>query len=149
MGKYDHVAPAITVRQPWASAIMHLGKNIENRTWNTKHRGKIYIHASRTIDEDWRIRRNHKGNRMITHEDIKILIGNGVWQRTGVILGSVDIINVTQWHSRNKWFIGPYGFVLANPQPLPDPLECRGMPGIFKLHFRTIKRLPLEDWYQE
>jgi hypothetical protein len=36
---------ALTIRQPWAWAIIYAGKNIENRSWNTKLRGTIAIHA--------------------------------------------------------------------------------------------------------
>jgi hypothetical protein len=37
---------ALSIKQPWASLIAHGIKNIENRTWRTHFRGKIYIHAS-------------------------------------------------------------------------------------------------------
>lgn len=37
---------AISVQQPWASLIVHGIKDIENRTWQTKFRGKVYIHAT-------------------------------------------------------------------------------------------------------
>lgn len=37
---------ALSIKQPYASLIAHGVKNIENRTWKTKFRGKIYIHAS-------------------------------------------------------------------------------------------------------
>lgn len=37
---------ALSIKQPWASLIAHGIKDIENRTWKTKFRGKIYIHAS-------------------------------------------------------------------------------------------------------
>lgn len=37
---------ALSIKQPWASLIAHGIKNIENRTWKTKFRGRIYIHAS-------------------------------------------------------------------------------------------------------
>lgn len=36
---------ALTVRQPWAWAILSAGKDIENRTWSTRYRGPIAIHA--------------------------------------------------------------------------------------------------------
>ena len=40
--------PAISIRQPWASAILLLGKDVENRSnWPFKHRGPIVIHAAR------------------------------------------------------------------------------------------------------
>lgn len=37
---------ALSIKQPWASLIAHGIKDIENRTWRTNFRGKIYIHAS-------------------------------------------------------------------------------------------------------
>lgn len=39
---------AISVRQPWAWAILHAGKRIENRDWKgCSYRGPILIHASK------------------------------------------------------------------------------------------------------
>jgi hypothetical protein len=38
-------AKGLTVRQPWAAAIAHFGKNVENRTWSTRYRGPLLIHA--------------------------------------------------------------------------------------------------------
>lgn len=37
---------ALSIKQPWASLIAHGIKDVENRTWKTHFRGKIYIHAS-------------------------------------------------------------------------------------------------------
>lgn len=37
---------ALSIKQPWASLIASGIKNIENRTWKTNFRGRIYIHAS-------------------------------------------------------------------------------------------------------
>lgn len=36
---------ALTIRQPWAHAIFHLGKDVENRSWRTRYRGPLLIHA--------------------------------------------------------------------------------------------------------
>jgi hypothetical protein len=44
---------ALTIRHPWANAILMLGlgrKDIENRTWSTSHRGWIAIHVAQRID---------------------------------------------------------------------------------------------------
>lgn len=41
---------AISVLQPWAWAIAHGHKRVENRTWNTSHRGPLLIHASMRVD---------------------------------------------------------------------------------------------------
>lgn len=48
--------PCLTIKQPWAGWIFNQEplprKHIENRTWHTRHRGWIGIHASRTRDDD-------------------------------------------------------------------------------------------------
>jgi hypothetical protein len=36
--------PVLTVRQPWSWALLH-GKTVENRTWEMKHRGPLWLHA--------------------------------------------------------------------------------------------------------
>lgn len=37
---------AISIKQPWAYLICAGIKDVENRTWATKYRGRVYIHAS-------------------------------------------------------------------------------------------------------
>ncbi|WP_043345178.1 ASCH domain-containing protein [Cupriavidus basilensis] len=37
----------LSVRQPWAWLIVNGHKDIENRTWPTKYRGRLLIHASK------------------------------------------------------------------------------------------------------
>src|SRR5829696_3543555 len=39
---------AVSIHQPWAWAILHAGKDVENRTWRTHHRGPLLIHAARS-----------------------------------------------------------------------------------------------------
>jgi len=36
----------LSLTQPWGFAVVHLGKMIENRRWNTNFRGDFFIHAS-------------------------------------------------------------------------------------------------------
>lgn len=38
---------ALSVRQPWAWLIVNGFKDVENRGWPTKHRGPVFIHASK------------------------------------------------------------------------------------------------------
>lgn len=42
---------AITIKQPWATLIAEGYKEYEFRTWKTKYRGEIYIHAGKGIDK--------------------------------------------------------------------------------------------------
>jgi len=43
---------ALSIRQPWASLIMAGIKPVENRTWKTNFRGRIWIHAGKRYDYD-------------------------------------------------------------------------------------------------
>jgi len=36
---------AVTIRQPWAELIVRGEKDVENRSWRTRHRGPLLIHA--------------------------------------------------------------------------------------------------------
>ncbi len=38
---------ALSLREPWLTAVLDLGKNIENRKWNTKLRGRFALHAAK------------------------------------------------------------------------------------------------------
>lgn len=42
----------LTIRQPWATLIMQGDKRFEFRSWQTKHRGELLIHAGKTIDKE-------------------------------------------------------------------------------------------------
>ena len=40
---------ALSIRQPWAWLIVNGYKDIENRTWSTDFRGRIYLHAGKRV----------------------------------------------------------------------------------------------------
>ena len=42
---------ALSLKQPWAALVVHGKKTVEVRRWSTRRRGRILIHASRTIDD--------------------------------------------------------------------------------------------------
>lgn len=45
-------AVALSIRQPWAWLIIHGGKDIENRTWPTRFRGRVAVHAGKGMTRD-------------------------------------------------------------------------------------------------
>jgi hypothetical protein len=118
---------ALSVRQPWARAIIHAGKNIENRKWNTDLRGTIAIHASGNLDKDAVLPEG------INESDIEGL-------HRGAIIGLVDLVDVVTEHP-SKWFVGPYGFVLENARALPEPIVCKGA-----LNFWGVPPDIVRDW---
>ena len=42
----------LTIKQPWASLIINSYKKYEFRSWKTNYRGKILIHAGKTLEKD-------------------------------------------------------------------------------------------------
>ena len=56
---------AFTLTQPWASLIALLLKTFETRSWKTKYRGPLLIHASRQVDQGFI---NSPIGRKIQHE---------------------------------------------------------------------------------
>lgn len=47
---------ALSIKQPYATLIAKGIKDVENRTWKTNFRGKIYIHSSKQeVKENWGI----------------------------------------------------------------------------------------------
>lgn len=96
---------ALSVKQPWAWLITEGYKDIENRNWPTTYRGRVYIHASMTMDLGGYdlVRKHFPGIIMPGKYEFK---GGGIVGRT-TIAGCVE-------RSSSPWFQGPYGWVLKD-----------------------------------
>ncbi len=42
----------LTIKQPWATLIMQGDKRYEFRSWQTKYRGELLIHAGKSVDKE-------------------------------------------------------------------------------------------------
>ncbi len=42
----------LTIKQPWATLVMQGDKRFEFRSWQTKYRGELLIHAGKGIDKE-------------------------------------------------------------------------------------------------
>jgi len=109
--------PALTVKQPWAWAIVHAGKDIENRDWVTHYRGPLLVHAGARLHDDREMPRGIKGP---ADEDLVL----------SAIVGIVELADVVE-RSRSRWFGGSYGWVLARPKALRKPVPCSGRLGFW------------------
>jgi len=126
---------AITVRQPWAWAIMHGGKDVENRSRNIagKYLGPIAITAALQVDpQAWLPNYTLQDSTHLAH-----------FTPRGVVLGVVDLTDVhAMWadddgrcdRCESPWAQrSPYHLTLANPRPLPRPIPVRGRLGLWTL----------------
>lgn len=120
---------ALSIRQPWANLIVLAGKDIENRTWATRYRGPILIHAGqgmtyRELAEAEAFARVALGREAEPFGPVT----PGKLYRGGIV-GVAEIVDCVR-ASTSPWFMGPVGFVLANARPLPFRV-CKGQLGFF------------------
>jgi hypothetical protein len=115
---------AITIKQPWASLIMHCGKDVENRSWSTSFRGRVAIHSSKKTNAyEWL-----SANVIAQQVDASIPLD----LPNGCVLGTVEIYNCVKF-SDSPWFMGDYGFLLREPRILTTPIPCNGELGFWQL----------------
>jgi hypothetical protein len=135
---------ALSIRQPWAWLVVRpdlVGearasaiergelKDIENRTWPTRYRGRVLIHAS-------------KGMTRAEYDDVEEFLtydvnsGIALPERSalerGGIVGVATITDcVASMRRSSPWHIeGQHGFHIADARPLPF-VECKGALGFF------------------
>lgn len=122
---------AISVRQPWAHAIVQGWKPIENRTWSTAVRGPICIHASkfdkRNFAED---AEDYRATLDIVRASIDVPNVAFDDLAFGAIVGVADLVDCVTTHA-SPWFFGPYGFVLTNARAI-EPIPLKGKQGFFE-----------------
>jgi hypothetical protein len=118
---------ALSVRQPWAWAIIHAGKDIENRSWQavdrgSMRRGRVAIHAAKGMtQEEYRSAAEFMAS-------IGIVCPPPADLKRGGVIGAVEIIDIVST-SPSPWFFGPRGLVLRNAQP------CAFVPAVGQLGY--------------
>lgn len=112
---------ALSIRQPWAWAIVQGHKSVENRTWTMRHTGPLLIHAGLVFD----------GEGMKSMLSVFPDLQGQLPQRwdLGGIVGVAEAVECVTSHP-SRWFTGPFGLVLRNARPLPFR-PCRGVLGFF------------------
>ena len=101
--------PCLTVRQPWAHLIAIGEKRIENRTWATKYRGLIGIHAGKSLKH--------------------VPIEERDRYAFGAIIAVVELVDIVA-QSTDPYFQGPLGWVLRGARRL-EPIPVRGGQRLF------------------
>lgn len=116
--------PCLSIRQPYAWLIVNGFKPVENRTWPTRFRGRILIHAGVTYP---------KGEYADDAESFGSRYGIGYPAREamiGGIVGSVTITDCVREHP-SEWWVGPWGFVMDKPRAFAKIIPHKGALGIF------------------
>lgn len=125
---------AISIHQPWAWAIMAGHKTIENRTWETSHRGTLLIHTSKT--------RSSYDREMATWL-ARFGIDLPPWDDMpkGLLVGSVDLIDCVRVAdvASSPWVQGPICWLIKNPVVFTQPIPYRGKLGMFDVPDDLVK----------
>lgn len=115
----------LTIKQPWASLIMQKDKRFEFRSWQTKYRGDLLIHAGKGIDKEAMKRL------------AKYIPEN---MPTGKILGQATLVDCVKMSPEFKGFLlkenkdiyadssfkENYGWQLDNVEVFDEPIEAKG-----------------------
>ena len=132
---------SLTIRNPWAAAIAHHGKTTENRTWATRYRGPLAIHA---------------GSRLPSRRDLHDLaewigfLGDcdplAVLQGAHALSAVVAVAELTDvcsrstdndrlmWCTCGPWAVaGQHHWRLSNVRPLVEPVSAKGQLGLWDL----------------
>lgn len=136
---------AITIKQPWATLIALGEKKFETRSWQTKYRGKIAIHAGKTVDK-------------VALNEVAIMAAlsrNGIKSHTvlptGAVIATVDLVEchkitndyMSMYEEEkagtetglliegNEWWFGDYSedryaWELTNLHVLSNPIPAKG-----------------------
>jgi hypothetical protein len=153
----SHPQFALSIRQPWAWLILNAGKLIENRTWPTYIRGRVFIHAGKTMTKREYCETLDFAAPMLVERRIQLPDFDAL--ERGGILGSVEIVTVIEGETlsdrhyvnpdelrngvgsealdwiRSPWYAGPFGFCLRDPLAVPFR-PCNGALGFFKPVFK-------------
>lgn len=124
----------LSICQPFAWAIVAAGKRCENRSWSTRYRGELWLHASTN-----RTRYRHLFGRPIvvpqTRREVMLPALESSELAWGAVVARcrlVDCVPITELVGV-AWAEGPWCWILDEVAPLPAPIPCRGKQGLFPL----------------
>jgi hypothetical protein len=125
------IIKVLSVKQPLAAAIVQGDKDVENRTWRTRHRGRIYIHATlQPYNSAFEIGRIIKLDRSPAF---------------GAIIGMVDLTDCLDYHE-SSWYIGGHcAWILENAVQFDEPIPCKGRLGLWTLKDKALIKAVLKQ----
>ena len=130
---------ALSIQQPWASAIAYGPKRIENRSWYPPvlPGTVLAIHASKGPDWDAPDKAWTAAGLTPYRDDAP----RSAWTASLALGAVVAVAVLDDWHDGAKepvpcspWAARwQYHWLLIGVQALPEPVPCRGMLGLWRL----------------
>lgn len=141
---------ALTICQPYAHLIASGAKRVENRTWPTKHRGLIAIHAGKS--RTW-LDTGESETSEGRHSNYGIPVSRMVFGAVVAIANLVDCVLLDAGHidyqrardAKYPWLAshehanGPWCWILEDVKPLARAVPWRGAQGLFDIPDEVLK----------
>lgn len=125
-------ARAITLRPPWAWAVVRAGKRIENRSWPTSYRGSIYIHAgcARITSQERASLAQRLQTLGMQYPDESEMARSAI-VAVAILVGCVRLApdQLGAWAVADSWH-----WLLEDVHPLEQPIAMPGRLGLWRLH---------------
>ena len=143
---------ALSIRQPWAWLItrpditdpvarreayrLGLIKDVENRTWQTKMRGRFAVQASLSIK---RAAYDELADEIAERRGIIVPGFREIRELTGGIVGTANLVDCVREYDSTWKEKGQYGFILTQSKPVEF------IPYLGRLSFFDIRRQDVLD----
>lgn len=111
---------ALSLRQPWASLIADGHKTIETRTWRTRYRGSLAIHASARPCGD---------------------LPTGGIVAVAWLYGCRPMVASDEERACIALYDGAYAWLLEDIEPVPL-MPCKGRLGLWPPPAEVVQQLP-------
>jgi len=117
---------ALTVRQPWAELILRGRKPFELRSWKTKYRGPLLIHAAARIEAEFARELGLNPEKLQTRAFVGVALLTDVRPYS-----RKDSRLLKKNRAGGGWYPGLYSWVLKRPLRLPRQIDATGKLGLF------------------
>lgn len=131
---------ALTLHRPWCWAILHAGKDVENRTWAPPSGTDwIALHAGRRYDGSAAVFMRFYGMGALPTETPEGIVGVARIDRVvRDVGGRVDPL------VHSPWWVGPVGWALVDVHALERPVPARGRQRLWDVPL-DVERAVLEQ----
>lgn len=152
---------AITIIQPWATLIALGEKQFETRSWPTKHRGELAIHAGKKIDREacetepirsTLAKHGYTANNLPTGAVVAVANLAECWE----VIGEADVpepctvvlidsngghmFGIPRYSNEGRfgfYSTGRYAWELSGVRRIPEPIPAKGMQGLWNWERQT------------
>lgn len=147
---------ALTLRQPWASLVAAGAKRLETRSWTTKYRGPLAIHAAKGFSREERDLCYDEPFASCLIDEPGVLWSNSDELPTGCVIATVTLEMVArisrgfgprreddiyldhdltvisdQERAFGNYRAGRYAWFLSAPERLAEPIPAKGQLGLW------------------